>query len=83
MPAATVNTLSIDQLNGLTVNQVVSLQQSPNVGSFSSTITNGLTSSIAGQQITATQQTQRNGSNRNYLHISVFILNIILVLFLN
>ena len=43
MPAATVNALSSDQLNGLTSSQVAALQNSPNYSSFSTNIKNGLT----------------------------------------
>jgi len=43
MPAATVNALSTDQLNGLSGSQVSALQNSPYYSSFSTSIKSGLT----------------------------------------
>ena len=43
MPAATVNALSIDQLNGLNAGQVSALQNSPYYASFSTNIKSGIT----------------------------------------
>lgn len=51
MPASTINTLTIPQLTGLSIEQSVSLYQSPYKSFFSKQVYLGLKSSIDGTQI--------------------------------
>lgn len=54
MSASTINSLTITQLTGLSVEQAVAFQQSPYYSYFSNTITSVLKSSIAGVTTTFT-----------------------------
>lgn len=54
MPASTINSLTVTQLTGLSVDQAVAFQQSPYYSYFSNTITSVLKSSITGVPITFT-----------------------------
>ena len=62
MPAATVNTLSSDQLSGFSNDQLTSLMNSPNYSQFSSSITSSL-SSLSGVVSTKTNAAFNNNFN--------------------
>lgn len=72
MPAATVNALSTDQLNGLSATQVSALQNSPYYSSFSSTIKSGLTT--LSQNLAASAKSNAFGITYNFVIISACLL---------
>jgi hypothetical protein len=76
--ADTVNTLTVSQLNGLSVSQVSALLNSPNYGSFSDSIKSNLNLIRTNQAVTASENgvttTTKNPNNGFKFNINLISL---------
>jgi hypothetical protein len=78
MPAATVNSLSVSQLTGLSIDQVTALLNSPNYASFSSSIKNYLVALASGSSTATSGSFRLKVSNlAEYLFCFIILTNFI------
>ena len=90
MSPSSVNTLTVSQLNGLSVGQVSALLNSPNIGSFSGSIKSSLISISQNQPInlgdngvTTTKPSINNGFKLNIDFISLIFCFLFYKIFIN